>query len=311
MAEQYSFPDFINFCANHDEAYRLDGEVFWYNRIPVPSVLIKKLFFSAHQTLKCYNSHLLSGITLSLHDLTYPQDKIFYLFPDPNAVAENEAYLRKAWENSQDLARFKEFESKLVSCSGVDTQHLSYADFVSCLGHKGKKYERLYYPETVRQLIHNSFPKVSEMLRRNNGDMFGNVIADSENIYRAGFGDAFAGIFNRYLDFKFDVFPNLAPQLADKGQVEIVSVRETGAIVPVDYAEGNLWEPDLEQGGKIGVQIDRNHPFNFLEPELKSQLLLLALANEEMLVFSESKKATIEVFRFKVSQTLRNYANHI
>ena len=41
-----------------------------------------------------------------------------------------------------------------------------------------------------------------ECVGQDNTDMFGNIIADRYNIYRAGFGDALAFIFNALLDFR-------------------------------------------------------------------------------------------------------------
>jgi hypothetical protein len=139
--------------------------------------------------------------------------------------------------------------------------------------------------------------------------MFGNVVVDSLNIYRSGFSDAFAGVFNRLLDFKFESFPFVNPNSAAQGQTEIVSVRDVGAIKPVEYAGGNWWQPSLEQGGAIGVEIDKNHPLNLIEEKSQLHLLLLALSKEEMLIFDENQKAVIEEFRFRVSQSLKILAN--
>lgn len=309
MAHQYSFPDFIDYCTNYSSAYKLDGEVFWYNTIPAPSVLIKKLFFNAHESLKQYNNHLLSAVVLSIHDIQSPDNKLFNLFPDPIAVTGRESLLREVWNNSRKLSNYRDFEERVVSFSGIDEHQLSFDEFLFCLTHKGKKYERLYYPDSINSQFEHCFPKVRTNIGRKKVDMIGNVIADNLGIYRAGFGDAFAGVFNRYLDFKFDIFPHVDPRSADQGQVELVSVRKVGSITPVDYAGGNLWEPSLDQGGNIGAQLDKHHPFNYLTPETKSQLLILALANEEMRIFSESKKTVIEEFRYRVSRTLKDFAN--
>jgi len=322
MTERYSLPDFIEFCTRQNASVRYEGEIFWYNKIPVPNILVRNLFFSADIFFKDYVYHLLSGTILALHDLAIDQwsglvlldlnkekdKKLFHLFPDPTEKELHIEALKKIWGESQAIEKFKEFEQKVSLKCGLGHFEIGLNDFLNCVGHKGKKYERLYYPEGVKHLIETYFPKVTNFLVRGNGDMFGNVVVDRLNIYRSGFSDAFASIFNRLLDFKFESFPFINPNSVLQGQTETVSVRDVGTIKAVEYAGGNWWQPSLEQGGAIGVEIDKNHPLNFLDEKSQLHLLLLILSQEEMLIFDINQKEVIEEFRFRVSQSLKKLA---
>jgi hypothetical protein len=247
----------------------------------------------------------------SFLDLNNQPEKVFHLFPDPVEKELRIEVLKKIWNESQSIQKFKEFEKQVSSKCGLGVFELGLSNFLVCLEHKGKKYERLYYPEIVKNLIEANFPKVTDFLSRGNGDMFGNMVVDRLNIYRSGFSDAFSGIFNRLLDFKFESFPLINPNTALQGQTEVVTVRGVGTIKQVEYSGGNWWQPILEQGGAIGVEIDKNHPMNLLDEKSQLHLLLSALSKEEMLIFDPNQKDVVEEFRFRVSQLLKILANKI
>ena len=310
MNHNYSFPDFMNFCSISNESMRAERDVFWYNRIPVPIVLVKKIFFSSDRFLRIYSQHLLAGVMLALYELGRSQRSgVFDLFPDPEKLKQfrSDGWIQDLWNYCQGIQAFKTFETDLSQLTGCGIYELSVTDLELTLSHKGKKYERLYSPQSVKQLILTSFPKVLDLLKGGNGDFFGNVIADELKIYRSGFGDAFAVLFNRYLDFKFEYFPNLDPRVALQGQMAELSIKSFGTLKPVDYSEGYLWNPLFQQGGSIGVELDRNHPIFEAPFEKQLSLLLLALSKEEMSVFNEDVKLVLEDYRFRVSQTLKLY----
>ncbi len=305
MTDKYSYPDFIEYCTKNNNSFRSENEIFWSNRIPVPSILVKRVFFSSDTYLKEYVHHLLAGTILALNDLSHSEEKVFQSLPDPEVTHIKNDFLKEIWNDAQGIDKFKEFERVVSSMCGLGAFELNVDDYLGCLSHKGKKYDRLYYPEVVKQLIEEAFPKVFNLLKRSNGDMFGNVVVERLNIYRSGFSDAFTAIFNRFLDFKFELFPNVNPLVVNQGQTEIVTVRNIGFIEPVEYAGGNWWNPVMQQGGAIGVEIDLNHPINTLPPEEQLHLLLLALAKEEMFIFNDEQKMAVENYRFRVSQELR------
>lgn len=307
MIERYSFPDFIAYCSQRDSSFLVDGEIYWCKRIPIPSILAKRLFFSADFFLREYTFHLLSATALALHELKNPSVNIFHLFPDRNKRIEHEGELKRVWETCQSMTLFKDFEKNLSTLCGVGSFELTNDDFLRSLDHTGKKYDRIYYPDVVKKLFDSCFPKVATFLDRAKGDMFGNIIVDKLNIYRSGFSDAFSGLFNEYLTYKFDCFPASNPLLASNGQTEIITIPKIGSIRPVEYANGNFWDPSMQQGGAIGVEIAKNHPASMLEPREQLQLLLLALSKEEMQIFDLDQKIKMEEFRFRVSTTLKSF----
>ncbi len=311
MIERYSFPDFIAFCSERDSSFLSDGEIYWCKRIPIPSILAKRLFFSVDIFLKEYIHHLLSAIALALHDLKNPNAKIFQLYPNCDERIVHQAELRTIWMECQLLPYFKDFENCVSQMCGFGCFELTLDDFLNSLDHKGKKYDRLYYPDAVKKLIDDKFPKVVDFLNRSKGDMFGNIVVDKLNIYRSGFSDAFAGLFNEYLTFKFEYFPEANPQHASTGQIEIISIPSIGSISPIEYANGYFWEPTMQQGGAIGVELATNHPVSMLEPQLQLNLLLLAMSKEEMKIFDPDLKAKIEDFRFRVSVSLKEFVHAI
>jgi hypothetical protein len=311
MIERYSFPDFIAFCGDRDSSFLSDGEIYWCKRIPIPSILAKRLFFSVDIFLKEYIYHLLSAIALALHDLKNPNSKIFHLFPNCDERIAHNAELRTIWAECQSISSFKDFEKSVSQLCGFGSFELKLEYFLNSLDHKGKKYDRLYYPDVVKKLIDVNFPKVVDFLDRSKGDMFGNIVVDRLNIYRSGFSDAFSGLFNEYLTFKFEYFPDANPQNASTGQIEIISIPNIGSIAPVEYANGYFWEPTMEQGGAIGVELATSHPISLLAPQLQLNLLLLALSKEEMKIFDPDLKAKIEDFRFRVSVSLKDFVHAI
>ena len=179
------------------------------------------------------------------------------------------------------------------------------------LSHKGKKYERLFLPNPVRDLLETDMPKIRKYLKSKNGDFFGNIVAEKLNIYKAGFSDAFAGFFNTYLVYKLEEHAALDPRIASHGQITAENLDKLGSLRSVDYAQGNYWEPFLMQGGGIGADLDKHHPFHILEPTKKTAALILALAQEEMSLFDEDTKSAVEEFRFRVSRRLREYSHAI
>lgn len=306
----YSYPDFISFCEKDSSSIRIDGDIIWYNQIPVPSILVKKMFFASDAFLQLYLNHVLSGLALAISELSNEVDKgYFEQFPNPVKADQESHLIEKIWRNLQTIQLFKSIEKRLSSFLCHSEYELSYQDFYKCLSHKGKKYERLFIPNLVKDVLEKSAPKSRRFLKGKNGDFFGNVIADELNIYKAGFSDAFSGIFNRYLDYKLDNYLEIDPMLASQGQTAIETITRIGSITPVDYCNGNYWEPMLAQGGGIGAEADFNHPFHALSDDKKSAVLLLALSKEEMLIFNDDKKQTIEEFRFRVSKRLREYAH--
>lgn len=309
MEYNYAYPDFLRFCSSTGHNIRSDGDVVWYNTIPVPNILTKQLFFSAEDFLRDYLNHLFSAVTVALVDVVNNSDYFSDLPLPSNDRYEDPKILLVKAQNIWSEKLFQDFIKNITKMSGLTAFKFDVISFEKALEHKGKKYKRLYYPNEIKRVLGENFSQTLNIMERNNGDFFGNVVADKLNIYRSGFSDAFAGIFNKLLDFKFDMFGNVDPNTARTGQTKKFKLESIGSIEPAEFLRGNLWEADLKQGGKINVKIDEFHSINDLDPASRFNYLLLALSREEMYIFDEKEKQNIEEFRYRVSQTLAEMIN--
>ena len=176
--------------------------------------------------------------------------------------------------------------------------------FLLALSHNGKKYNRLYYPDTIKHLIQKSFNQILKKLRINQGDLMGNVIADNLKVYRQGYSDAFQILFKKFLDFKFDNFREIDHAETLHGHISSLEIEEFGKIEYTEKIQGNLWQPKMINGGLINAEVDRNHPINDLEKK-QFEHLILALSDAEQKTIELNDKKAIEEFRYRVSATLR------
>lgn len=78
---------------------------------------------------------------------------------------------------------------------------------------------------------------------QDNTDMFGNIIADRYNIYRSGFSDALAIIFNALLEFRL-LFSGKSGNLP-RFRV-IMTAPDDVDIRFGKTADGSLWEPGYQ-----------------------------------------------------------------
>ena len=125
----------------------------------------------------------------------------------------------------------------------------------------GKKYKRLYVPNGLKAAIKESILGSVEEFAVSNGDMIGNIIADKLKLYRSGFGDALAGLFNKLLDYKVDKCSGFIGKRCQT-VLNVSGSKEHGFIVPVIIertADSALWEPIFD--GEIKMRINPKHPF--------------------------------------------------
>jgi hypothetical protein len=307
MPDHYSFPDFLDYCSEQSTSFRLADEVFWSTNKPIPTTLIRQLFFSISTMLEMYSDHLNSAVLLALSELLGNGKFRAAAFPDANLRAEGDSELRKIFQDISTRDDFSEFQNRLSRVSGLAGRTLAEDNFIKSLDHRGKKYDRIFYPEIIRSWLGDLFPKVQGVLGRQNGDFFGNEIADFMSVYRSGYSDLFSAIFNHYLSFKFEYFPNIDVYSANQGQIAPVLHRNIGQLVHSEYAGGNLWDPHLAQGGMINANVDLHHPLGSAPDDVRYELLILAMSFEEMRVFSDREKEIIELFRYRSSLRAREF----
>ena len=135
-----------------------------------------------------------------------------------------------------------------------------------------------------------------------NTDMFGNIIADRYNIYRSGFSDALAIIFNALLEFKILCSgrgSGLQRLNLIVGRAEGIDVRSG------QTTDGSLWEPGYDDDHFVTLNIE--HPLlrNKVESEsLKLAELLYYLAEFENNQYSDTQRKLLENMRQEVSRGL-------
>jgi len=309
---RYTYSEFTNFCMKRNAGIRVDGDIVWSHRIPVPESLIKRIFFGAEGLLDAYLDHLISSIAIVIYDLSNNSNTLDEL-PSPKFVADNSTLLIKIWTFAQSHEKFTQLQDVIIKSSGLGSYTpLDLPRFRQALKHKGKKYERLYVPTVLKNRIGEIAPKINHRVGISNGDMFGNVIADDLNIYRSGFCDAFAGVFKEYLEFKFLHFGSVDPSLSALGVAREEIYPEIGVLIVSKHQTNSLWEPCLGVQGAINARVNEAHPLllsDHLNEKEKLDLIILALSYEEMGTMSESEKELIESFRQRVSQTLKGFVD--
>ena len=302
MNSQYDLADFKRYLNEKNASYRVDGLIFWQNRIPLPIDLFNRIFdesdlividfiYQISASAVAFSEKESFENTFGLAVTNLPTDK---LVPKSAAlsgwVAEhlprNCKIVRMAYEAAEILG-LPEFE---FSCERVS----------AALVHQGKKYARLFIPEAIKVLVNGISD--CEAIGQDNTDMFGNIIADRYNIYRSGFSDALAIIFNALLEFRI-LF------LGKGGYLPTLRVI-TPSLTDVDVrlgktADGSLWEPKYDDDHFI--VLNREHPMiRHLSQEKSGALaeFLFFMGQYENSQFSDQNKKLIENMRQTVSRNL-------
>ena len=311
MSYNYSFPDFLKYAQDAGSNLRVEGQIFWVNTMPIPTELVKNLFFDAPKVLSLFLNHLFTSVIASLGELRYGNISASNALPTDSNTEEELENLKSYYREFSVLQNFVTFQNEVIRLSGIDYATLSIDAYVESITHKGKKYERFYYPDSIKNLILEYFPSVGDILTRKNGDFFGNPLCDKVNIYRNGYNDAMSSIFNKYFDFKFDYFPCYDPSQGSHGQEQSRDIINIGELIISNSLRGNLWEPRLSHDGKVDILIDRTHAANDLSDKDKYELLLLALARGELDIYDERTKEILEHYRYKVSKYIANFASSV
>jgi hypothetical protein len=158
-------------------------------------------------------------------------------------------------------------------------------------------------PSLFREVFNNQHPGIYAQIGCDNTDMFGNIVADRYNIYRSGFSDALAIIFNLLLDFRI-VCTNhrssiqrisISVEQSDNFNIELKRTKD-----------GSLWEPDYTDDHVL--RINPEHPFFKAATDGGSTLmlneLLYSLSKFENSQFSDTQRKLLENMRQEISREL-------
>ncbi|GFO73561.1 hypothetical protein BJAS_P4424 [Bathymodiolus japonicus methanotrophic gill symbiont] len=302
MGYQYDLADFKRYLNDKNSKYRVDGLIFWQNRIPLPIDLFNRIFNESDQIVTDYVYQVAaSAVTFSNRD-SFQEALGIEVSDLPKSDLKKQSKELNLWltEKLSNRSAVAHMSYEISGLFGLEDFNFSVDKVAESLTHQGKKYARIFMPAEVRKEY--SLIKGCDDVGQENTDMFGNIIADKYNIYRSGFSDALAIIFNALLDFRI--------LCSGKGS-HLPKVRVISPLVEdVDVrlgktTDGSLWEPGYEDDHYI--MINQDHP---LVREISSEQsgplaeCLFFLGELENNQFSDEKKKFVEELRQAVSRSL-------
>lgn len=302
MTYQYDLADFKSYLHNKNPKYRVDGLIFWQNRIPIPIDLFNRIFNESDQIVFEYVYQIAASAVTFTHRASFERAMAVEVTDLPKSELTKQALTLKDWlnENLPDNSPVVLMSYEIADILGLDNFVFSVDKVAEALQHQGKKYARIFMPSVVRDLF-DLIPDC-DGVGADNTDMFGNIIADRYNIYRSGFSDALAIIFNALLEFRIFCSgrgEHLQYLRVISPLVEDVDVRLGKT------SDGSLWEPGYEDDHYI--TLNSEHPLvrNLSEEQSKPLAELLFYMGEfENGQFSDESKKLVENMRQAVSRSL-------
>ena len=302
MGYQYDLADFKRYLNDKNPKYRVDGLIFWQNRIPLPIDLFNRIFNESDQMVTDYVYQLAASAVAFSNRESFQDVLGLDVIDLPNGDLKKQQRKLDSWLAERLSGRSAVFRMthEVADLLGLEGFTFSVDKVAHAIRHQGKKYTRIFMPAEVRKLY--SFVKDCDEVGEDNTDMFGNIIADKYNIYRSGFSDALAIIFNALLDFRI-IFSETGSHLA---KVRVIAPSIENVDVRLGKtSDGSLWEPGYEDDHYI--VINQDHPFvSQLSTEQSSALAecLFFLGELENSQFSDEKKKFVEELRQAVSRSL-------
>lgn len=313
MEQEYNLISFKKYLYQNHTKFHPGGLSVWCNTIPIPVDIFDELFRRSDEFFSLYLDHIFAVLfaqtwinehtdtPLSIEDL-----------PDPKIIEAYKNDLRRGFKDilvkdSKGIFSLLNETRKLLNQEGYNLNPYS---MLKALSHKGKKYSRVYIPDVLKNQIYQQFPKTTSGLGCGNYDMFGNVLADELSVYRIGFSDAFAKIFNRMLDYRILCSsPGSITQARFSMTVEepkeVYAVKQTW--IAGHTTDGALWEPLFD--GEIKTRINITHPlYRHYEasPEQQRafQALVQKLSEYEMNAMNDKQLHHMENLRKDISREL-------
>lgn len=302
MNYQYDIADFKRYLNEKNASYRVDGLIFWQNRIPLPIDLFNRIFdesdlivtdfiYQVAASAVVYSQKESFESTFGLAVTNLPTEKL------AQNGAELTSWVAGHLPVSCRIVRMAYEVAELLGLSGFE---FSGDRVAAALVHKGKKYGRLFMPDQIKGMVNGI--SGCETIGQDNTDMFGNIIADRYNIYRSGFSDALAIIFNALLEFRI-LFSGKGGELP---KFRVTAPAPTDADVRFGKtADGSLWEPGY--GDDHFIVINSEHPMMRNLPQEQYGALaefLFFIGQYENSQFSDQNKKFIENMRQTISRSL-------
>ncbi|MFA0086361.1 hypothetical protein [Vibrio sp. 10N.261.51.F12] len=302
MSYQYDLSDFKRYLNDKNTKCRVDGLIFWQNRIPLPIDLFNRIFNESDQVVTDYVYQIAASAIVFNQSESFEETFSVEIKDLPKGDLKKQAFALKDWlrERLTPSSAITRMAYEMADILGLDGFEFSSDKVAEALQHQGKKYARIFMPKEVRR----EFDVISGCVDvgQDNTDMFGNIIADRYNIYRSGFSDALAFIFNALLEFRI--------LCSGRGE-HLQKIRVMAPLIEdIDVrigktSDGSLWEPGYEDDHYI--TLNSEHPLvrNLSGSESKPLAEFLFFLGEfENGQFSETNKKLIENLRQEVSRSL-------
>jgi hypothetical protein len=302
MSYQYDLSDFKRYLKDKSPKYRVDGLIFWQNRIPLPIDLFNRIFNESDLIITDYIYQVVASAVAFSHRDSFEKKFNIAVSDLPKGDLKRQVFVLQSWlgDNLTDSSSITHMAYEVADTLGIEDFEFSTDKVADAFQHQGKKYARIFMPEAVRK----EFDRIvdCEEVGKDNTDMFGNIIADRYNIYRSGFSDALAIIFNALLEFRILCSgrgKHLHKIRVISPMIENVDVRIGKTL------DGSLWEPGYEDDHY--VTINSEHPLlrNLSQEQSKPLAEVLFFLGEfESSQFSDSNKKFLENMRQTVSRSL-------
>lgn len=310
MGYVFDISGFKAFILEESGRFRIDGLSIWYNSIPIPVDLFEIFFDSWRDNFKIYLDHLM--VALMLEQLLQEHEELELSVQDfPNAEAiksKRQALFKVLSECKSTRSEFASLAQELAAILSVENYQFDINDLLDAASIEGKKYKRMFLPKEFRKLIKIRIAGSLDSVATSNGDMFGNIIADRLKLYRSGFSDALAGLFNKLLEYKIDkcsgfiaVTGSSILRFGDEG-----SSNKLIQVIKEKTVDGSLWEPLFD--GEIKIRLNPSHPHYEVitkcsNPEAVIKILGV-MARLEMNCSNGNELKIIENVRARISREL-------
>jgi hypothetical protein len=306
--------DFKKFLLDELSDARQEELIFWKNGIPLPVDLVYSIFERRGKLFKSYLDHI-SAVYLYSFILKkqgenwgtriekLPSSEIS--IDKSDIVANFTFYMESSgvYEMAKELA-----EALMLHDYLPEPVRL-----FDSLCHEGRKYKRLYIPKSFKDIITAYSDSLLTVIGVSNGDMFGNVVADELGIYRSGFSDAFAVIFNKLVDFILNNYNGQASSTVHS-RVKLTQLNsEVGETNELEYdviRDGSIWEPRYNNA-KVSFVLNSNHPYcDYIKRGNINAEMVLAefaevLSQIEYESIKDSERRILEITRQELSRKLR------
>jgi hypothetical protein len=305
--------DFKKFLLEKLNDTRQEELILWKKGIPLPIDLLYRIFDQKGELLKIYLDHISSAYLYSKIIRLESQDYNLLMLNQPNALnlkLQNTIY--QQFDKFYSVSNVSELALLLAEKLFIFDYKFTKESYFKAICHEGRKYKRLYLPQKIKETIGVFDSQILEFVGISNGDMFGNIVADFLGVYRSGFSDAFAAIFNKLLDYILE-----KPEGKITGYSSSINIRISQPKDPQSHYEnfnsgkvedGSLWEPKYTDA-KSSFILNNRHPYFELINRKSGLEVLVDIASQAAIIENETIKdstsSILESFRKDISRKLR------